>query len=116
VRRLALTAIALLLAACLLSAAKADVASDALVHVDAAHAAGYTGQGTTIAILDTGIDDRNAELSQRVVAEHCIVPPNRTVVRTAAPSRTGREARRTTTGTERRSRASSTTRLPARRS
>jgi subtilisin family serine protease len=76
VRRLALTAIALLLAACVLSAARADVASDSLVHVDAAHAAGYTGQGATIAILDTGIDGRNAELSRRVVAEHCFVPPN----------------------------------------
>ena len=52
------------------------MAGDSLVHVDAAHAAGYTGQGTTIAILDTGIDDRNPDLDRRVVAEHCFVPPD----------------------------------------
>ena len=36
-----------------------DAWSDALVHADAARALGYTGKGVTVAILDTGIDDRS---------------------------------------------------------
>jgi subtilisin family serine protease len=49
-----------------------DASSDALIHADAAHAAGDTGRGVTVAILDTGIDNPGAS----VVAEHCFVPPD----------------------------------------
>jgi subtilisin family serine protease len=54
----------------------ADVSSDALIHADATRALGYTGKGTAVAVLDTGIDDHNASLAASVVAEHCIVPPD----------------------------------------
>ena len=54
----------------------ADTWADALVHVDAAHALGYTGQGVTVAVVDTGIDDHLAALAGTVVGEHCIVPPH----------------------------------------
>jgi subtilisin family serine protease len=73
VRRLGPAAIALV-SLVLASGAAADVASDALIHADAARALGYTGQGVTVAILDTGIDDHMR--LENVVAEHCIVPPD----------------------------------------
>jgi subtilisin family serine protease len=53
-----------------------DSAGDALINADAAHAAGYTGKGVTVAILDTGIDDHNPSVAASVVAEHCFVPPD----------------------------------------
>ncbi len=72
-RRLGPAAIALVSLA-LASGAAADVASDSLVHADAARALGYTGLGVTVAMLDTGVDD-HVRL-ENVVAEHCIVPPD----------------------------------------
>jgi subtilisin family serine protease len=56
------------------TARTSDTASDALIHVDATRALGYTGKGVTVAILDTGIDDRNPAIAPSVVAEHCFVP------------------------------------------
>jgi subtilisin family serine protease len=53
-----------------------DASGDSLVHADATRALGYTGKGVTVAILDTGIDDRNPGLAGSVVAEHCIVAPD----------------------------------------
>jgi subtilisin family serine protease len=38
--------------------------------------AGFTGEGVTVAILDTGVDGRNADLADSIVAEHCFVPPD----------------------------------------
>jgi subtilisin family serine protease len=73
VRSLAPAAIALVSLA-LASGAAADVASDSLIHADAARALGYTGEGVTVAVLDTGVDDRVR--LEHVVAEHCIVPPD----------------------------------------
>jgi subtilisin family serine protease len=59
---------------CLAGAASADVPSDALIHTDAVRALGFTGLGVKVALLDTGIDERNPVAS--VVAEHCFVPPD----------------------------------------
>ncbi len=53
-----------------------DSSSDALIHADAARAAGFTGKDVTVAVLDTGVDDRNADLADSIVAEHCFVPPD----------------------------------------
>ncbi len=58
------------------SAHGTDAAGDALIHVDAAPAAGFTGAGVTLALLDTGVDPRDAAVATRVVAEHCFVPPD----------------------------------------
>jgi len=74
-RRLAPTA-AVVAALCLAGGAAADVSSDALIHADATRAFGYTGKGVTVAVLDTGIDDRDANLVRSVVAEHCFAPPD----------------------------------------
>ena len=54
----------------------ADAASDTLIHADSARAAGFTGKGVTVAVVDTGIDERNPDLADAVVAEHCFVPPD----------------------------------------
>jgi len=61
---------------CLAGGATADVSSDALIHADSTRAFGYTGKGVTVAVLDTGIDDLDANLVRSVVAEHCFVPPD----------------------------------------
>ena len=58
------------------SARSHDAASDALIHADATRAAGYTGTGVTVAIVDTGIDEHNPDLADSIVAEHCFVPPD----------------------------------------
>jgi subtilisin family serine protease len=54
----------------------ADAWSDSLIHADAARAAGYTGKGVTVAVLDTGVDGDNPDLAGAVVAEHCFVAPD----------------------------------------
>ena len=54
------------------------VALDSSLHViraDAAHTAGYTGAGTTVAILDTGVDIEHPFLGGRVVAQYCSSHP-----------------------------------------
>ena len=54
------------------------VALDSSLHViraDAAHTAGYTGAGTTVAILDTGVDVDHPFLGGRVVAQYCSSHP-----------------------------------------
>jgi subtilisin family serine protease len=53
-----------------------DASSDALIHADAARAAGFTGNGVTVAIVDTGVDGHNPDLSDSIAAEHCFVPPD----------------------------------------
>jgi len=50
-----------------------------VIRADIAHAAGYTGAGTTVAILDTGIDVDHPFLGGRVIAQYCSSSP-------AAPS------------------------------
>ena len=75
-RAFATTAAIVAATLCLAAGAAADVSSDALIHADATRALGYTGKGVTVAVLDTGIDDRNPNLVRSVVAEHCFVPPD----------------------------------------
>jgi subtilisin family serine protease len=42
-----------------------------LINADDAHALGYTGQGVTVAVLDTGIDSDHTDLSDDLVAQRC---------------------------------------------
>jgi len=79
VRRSAATAATVLAALSLAGTTAArvtDAPSDSLIHADAGRALGYTGKGVTVAVLDTGIDDRNPDLADSIVAEHCFVPPD----------------------------------------
>ncbi len=46
-----------------------------VIRADAAHHAGYTGAGTTVAILDTGVDVDHPFLGGRVVAQYCSSSP-----------------------------------------
>ena len=55
------------------------LALDSSLHVikaDAAHAAGVTGAGATVAVLDTGVDVDHPFLAGRVVAQFCSSTPN----------------------------------------
>ena len=52
-----------------------DVESLHLIGADAVQATGLTGQGVTVAILDSGIDRTHPDLSTSLVGEHCVVPP-----------------------------------------
>ena len=51
-----------------------------LINAGAAHALGYTGQGITVAVLDTGIDRDHPDLNDDLVAQKCYTdrkcPPN----------------------------------------
>jgi subtilisin family serine protease len=46
-----------------------------VIRADAAHALGFTGAGTTVAILDTGVDVDHPFLGGRVVAQYCSSHP-----------------------------------------
>ena len=47
----------------------------AVIRADAAHHVGWTGAGTTVAILDTGVDVDHPFLGGRVVAQYCSSSP-----------------------------------------
>ena len=53
-----------------------------LINADDVHNLGITGDGITVAVLDTGIDPDHPDLSDDLVAEHCFTqsacPPNNT--------------------------------------
>jgi subtilisin family serine protease len=42
-----------------------------LVNLDALHALGYTGEGVTVAVLDSGLDTDHADLADDLVAQQC---------------------------------------------
>src|SRR5437867_3783441 len=49
------------------------VESAALIHADQAFAAGASGEGVTVAVLDSGVDTDNPDLADDIVAQHCFV-------------------------------------------
>lgn len=48
-----------------------DAESFPLIRADEAQAAGFFGVGTTVAVLDSGVDRMHPDLRDRVVDEHC---------------------------------------------
>jgi subtilisin family serine protease len=42
-----------------------------LIHADEVQAAGVTGAGVTVAVLDSGIDTNNVDLENDIASEHC---------------------------------------------
>ncbi len=58
----------------------------AVIRADAAHNAGWTGAGTTVAILDTGIDLDHPFLGGRVVAQYCSSSPSAANQRSLCPN------------------------------
>ena len=48
-----------------------DLQADALVHADQARAAGYTGAGVTVGILDSGMQEDHPDLADSLVTEYC---------------------------------------------
>jgi len=53
-----------------------DVQQNALIHATEAQQAGYTGNGVTAAVLDSGIQEDHPDLADSLVSEHCITPPS----------------------------------------
>jgi subtilisin family serine protease len=53
-----------------------DSESLPLIRGDVVHAQGFLGVGTTVAILDSGVDRADPDLAGAIVAEHCVVAPN----------------------------------------
>lgn len=49
----------------------ADLQADPIIHSDQARAAGYTGNGVTVGILDSGLQENHPDLADALVAEHC---------------------------------------------
>ena len=47
-----------------------------VIRADVAHSDGYTGVGTTVAILDTGVDVDHPFLGGRVIAQYCSSSPS----------------------------------------
>lgn len=58
----------------------------AVIRADAAHHAGWTGAGTTVAILDTGVDVDHPFLGGRVVAQYCSSSPTASDQRSLCPN------------------------------
>ena len=50
-----------------------DLQADPLIHADEARAAGYTGAGVTVGILDSGMLLNHADLQDALVAQRCYV-------------------------------------------
>jgi subtilisin family serine protease len=57
-----------------------------VIRADAAHTAGNTGAGTTVAILDTGVDVDHPFLGGRVIAQYCSSHPAGTGQRSLCPN------------------------------
>jgi subtilisin family serine protease len=53
-----------------------DAESLPLVRADVAQAAGFTGTGVTVAVLDSGIEQTHPDLAPALVGEQCYVIPN----------------------------------------
>ncbi|MEX2211007.1 MAG: S8 family serine peptidase [Gaiellaceae bacterium] len=49
----------------------ADLESNALIRADAAYAAGFTGVGATVAVLDSGIEATHPDLATAIAGQHC---------------------------------------------
>ena len=66
-----------------------DVQQNALIRANQAQAAGYRGDGVTVAVLDSGIQENHPDLADSLIGEHCITPPNGCPNHTAEQSGAG---------------------------